>query len=119
MLIPKILKGLLLGSLLVFFYVYFFKKVYKDFQNKMTSIAYSEEFIEKDGIQAPVVTVCLPLKPSVLQKYGIKSSFFGYRPDISIIPKNITLTNLYIEASIETSPYVWENSKKALRTSFY
>ena len=68
----------------------------------MSNIA-SREVPLKDGegIQTPTVTICLPLKPSVLKKYNLSSSFL-YELDnlnISRFPEDKTLTQIYLEAS--------------------
>lgn len=108
-------KVLVFCILLVLFYLYFFQDVIKKFNEGLTNIA----IMEKDatnGIQIPVVSFCLPFKPSTLKKYNITEKFF-YNAREENFPEDISMNSLYMEASnvlnqdFELSVILWTEHK--------
>ena len=96
-----VVKTLIFFTLLILFYQYFFLDVVHKYKADLTNFA----IMEKDateGIQAPVLTFCLPYKSSVLKKYNITKRFFhsGILRIPEIYPTNImSMNSLFMEAS--------------------
>ena len=78
------LKSTILISLLVLFYVYYFRVVFKHFTEQLTNTAKFEEKITVT--EPPTITLCFnPIfKPSVFEEYNITNwIFFGdYFPEV-------------------------------------
>ena len=80
----RVLKFMVLIALLVLFYVYYFRVVFKQFTEQLTNTA---KFEEKFTVtEPPTITLCFDprFKPSVFEKYNItKWIFFGdYFPEV-------------------------------------
>ena len=80
-----ILKTSVLLTLLVLFYIYYFKQVYKQFSEQLTNTAKYEEKITVT--EPPTITICFDpaFKPSVFEKYNISDWVFfeEYFPNIT------------------------------------
>ena len=78
------LKSTVLLALLVLFYVYYFRVVFKQFTEQLTNTAKFEEKITV--AEPPTITLCFDprFKPSVFKKYNITNwIFFGdYFPEV-------------------------------------
>ena len=81
----RVLKISVLFTLLILFYIYYFKQVFKHFSEELTNTAKYDEKIT--AIEPPTITVCFTpsFKPSVFEKYNITDwIFFGdYFPDVT------------------------------------
>ena len=79
-----VLKFMVLIALLVLFYVYYFRVVFKQFTEQLTNTAKFEEKITVT--EPPTITLCFDprFKPSVFEKYNITNwIFFGdYFPKV-------------------------------------
>ena len=71
-----ILKALVFISLLILFYIFYFKQVFDQYSNQLTNTAKFEEKIEH--VEPPTLTICFePIyKPSVLEKYNVTEEMF-------------------------------------------
>ena len=80
-----ILKTSVLSTLLVLFYIYYFKQVYKHFSEQLTNTAKYEEKITVT--EPPTITICFDpaFKPSVFEKYNISDWVFHeeYFPNVT------------------------------------
>ena len=78
------LKSTLLIALLVLFYAYYFRVVFKHFTEQLTNTAKFEEKITVT--EPPTITLCFnPIfKPSVFEKYNITDWIFfdDYFPEV-------------------------------------
>ena len=80
-----VLKTLVFITLLVLFYIYYFKQVYKQFSEQLTNTAKYEEKITVT--KPPTITICFDpaFKPSVFEKYNISDWIFfeDYFPNVT------------------------------------
>ena len=77
-----ILKSGILFALLFLFYIYYFKNVYDQYSERITSTSITETVA--DEIDPPTVTICFddPWKSSIFEKYNINMEYFkGRSPD--------------------------------------
>ena len=77
--IPKrsILKILVLIALLIIFYVYYFRQVFRQFSENLSNTGIYEEKIVVT--EPPTITICFKpaFKPSVFKKYNITKKIFS------------------------------------------
>ena len=71
-----VLKLMVLIALLVLFYIYYFRVVFKQFTEQLTNTAKFEEKITVT--EPPTITLCFDprFKPSVFEKYNITNWIF-------------------------------------------
>ena len=79
-----VLKFMVLIALLVLFYVYYFRVVFKQFTEQLTNTAKFEEKITVT--EPPTITLCFDpkFKPSVFEEYNITNWIFfeDYYPEV-------------------------------------
>ena len=81
----RVLKISVFVILLILFYIFYFKEVFKHFSEQLTNTAkYDEKLIT---MEPPIITVCFtpPFKPSVFEKYNITDWIFfeNHFPDVT------------------------------------
>ncbi len=85
-----VLKFTVLIALLVLFYVYYFRVVFRQFTEQLTNTAKFEEKITVT--ESPTITLCFDprFKPSVFEEYNITDSIF-YEDSFPEVMKSKTI----------------------------